>query len=110
MRAYALLPAVTADEYGTYMEELVKNLETETLDYLAQKVKEAKAMGVENVEPVASFGYGAEEIITLGWETPDNFIAMCTHGRSGVKRWVLGSVTERVVQHSGDPVLINRAA
>ena len=29
-----------------------------------------------------------------------------THGRSGVKRWVLGSVTEKVVRHSGDPVLV----
>jgi len=109
MRAYALPPAVSANEYGTYMEELVKQLESETLEYLAQKAKEAKAMGVENVEPIASFGYGAEEIIKLGRQTPDNFIAMCTHGRSGVKRWVLGSVTERVVQHSGDPVLIIRA-
>ena len=109
MRAYALPPAVTADEYGTYMEELVKHLESEALEYLAEKVKEAKAMGLENVEPVACFGYGAEEIIKLGRQTPDNFIAMCTHGRSGVKYWVLGSVTERVVQHSGDPVLIIRA-
>ncbi|HSE85883.1 MAG TPA: universal stress protein, partial [Candidatus Binatia bacterium] len=32
------------------------------------------------------------------------------HGRSGIKRWVLGSVTERVVSHSGDPVLIIRPA
>src|SRR5215471_16300649 len=109
MRAYALPPAVNANEYGTYMEELVKHLESETLEYLAQKVKEASAMGLKNVEPVACFGYGAEEIIKLGRQTSDNFIAMCTHGRSGVKRWVLGSVTERVVQHSGDPVLIIRA-
>jgi nucleotide-binding universal stress UspA family protein len=53
----------------------------------------------------------ADEIISLGRETPDNSIAMCsTHGRSGVKRWVLGSVTETVVRHSGDPVLVIRAA
>jgi hypothetical protein len=31
---------------------------------------------------------------------------MCTHGRSGVRRWVLGSVTEKVVRHCGDPVLV----
>ena len=56
-----------------------------------------------------NIGYGAEEIITLARKTPDNFVAMCTHGRSGVKRWVLGSLTDRVVRHSGDPVLIIRA-
>lgn len=109
MRAYALPPAITGDEYGTYMEELIKQLEAETLEYLGQKTKEAKSKGLENVESVASFGYGAEAIIKLGRQTPDNLIAMCTHGRSGLKRWVLGSVTERVVQHSGDPVLIIRA-
>jgi nucleotide-binding universal stress UspA family protein len=110
MRAYALPPAVTADEYGTYTEEIIKQLEAEALDYLAQKAKEVKGKGVENVESIAGFGYGAEEIIKIGRQTPDNLIAMCTHGRSGIKRWVLGSVTERVVQHSGDPVLIIRAA
>jgi nucleotide-binding universal stress UspA family protein len=35
---------------------------------------------------------------------------MCSHGRSGVKRWVLGSVTETVVRHSDDPVLVVRAS
>jgi nucleotide-binding universal stress UspA family protein len=52
---------------------------------------------------------GADEIIDLARSTPDNLIAMCTHGRSGVKRWALGSVTEKVVRHSGDPVLVVRA-
>jgi nucleotide-binding universal stress UspA family protein len=52
----------------------------------------------------------AEEMITLARKTPDNFIAMSTHGRSGIQRWVLGSVTDRVVRHSGDPVLIIRSA
>jgi nucleotide-binding universal stress UspA family protein len=68
-----------------------------------------KGKGLENVSSVGNVGYGAEEIITLARKTPDNFIAMCTHGRSGIKRWVLGSVTERVVRHSGDPVLIIRS-
>jgi len=34
---------------------------------------------------------------------------MCSHGRSGVRRWVLGSVTETVVRHASNPVLILRA-
>jgi nucleotide-binding universal stress UspA family protein len=110
MRAYALPPTVTADEYGTYTEDLVNQIEAEAKEYLVEKEKEVKAKGLENVVSVASFGYGAEKIITLAHETPDSFIAMCTHGRSGIKRWVLGSVTERVVRHSGDPVLIIRAA
>lgn len=108
VRAYAL-PTSTADEYETYSDELVSQIEAEAQDYLAEKVKEAKGKGLENVSSVVNIGYGAEEIITLARKTPDNFVAMCTHGRSGMKRFVLGSVTDRVVRHSGDPVLIIRA-
>jgi nucleotide-binding universal stress UspA family protein len=110
MRAYALPPAVTADEYGAYSDELLNQLEAEARDYLADKVKEVKDQGVEKASSVVNIGYGGEEIITLARKTADNFVAMCTHGRSGIKRWVLGSVAERVVRHSGDPVLIIRAA
>jgi nucleotide-binding universal stress UspA family protein len=108
VRAFAL-PASTADEYQTYTDELIGMIEAEARDYLAEKMKEMKGKGLENVSSVVNVGYGAEEIITLARKTPDNFIAMCTHGRSGVKRFILGSVTDRVVRHSGDPVLIIRA-
>jgi nucleotide-binding universal stress UspA family protein len=110
MRAYALPPAMTAEDYGTYTDELIGQIEAEARDYLTEKIKEVKGKGLENVSSVVNMGYGAEEIITLARKTPDNFIAMSTHGRSGIKRWVLGSVTERVVSHSGDPVLIIRPA
>jgi nucleotide-binding universal stress UspA family protein len=109
-RAYALPASITGDEFGTYMEELINQIESEARDYLATKVDEAKQNGLSDVVSAVKFGYGAEEIISVARETPDNFVAMCTHGRSGVNRWVLGSVTERVVRHSGDPVLIIRAA
>ena len=108
VRAYAL-PTSGTDEYETYSDELISQIEAEAQYYLAEKVREAKAKGLENVSSVVNVGYGAEEIITLARNTPDNFIAMSTHGRSGVKRFVLGSVTDRVVRHSGDPVLIIRA-
>jgi nucleotide-binding universal stress UspA family protein len=110
MRSYALPTAVTAEDYGFYSADLLDHLEAEARDYLAGKVNEVKQKGVDDVAPVVNVGYGAEEIITLARNTSDNFIAMCTHGRSGIQRWVLGSVTERVVRHSGDPVLIVRSA
>jgi nucleotide-binding universal stress UspA family protein len=109
-RAYALPPAISPDEYGTYTDELINQLEAGAKDYLREKIGELQQMGVQNISSIMQLGYGAEEIIALARKTPDNFIAMSTHGRSGVTRWVLGSVTERVVRHSGDPVLIIRAA
>lgn len=35
-------------------------------------------------------------------------VAMSTHSKSGIERWAIGSVTERVVRHSSDPVLVIR--
>jgi nucleotide-binding universal stress UspA family protein len=110
LRAYALPPSVTGDEFGTYMEELINQIESDAREYLAKKVDEANRNGVSDVLAVAKFGYGADEIISVARDTPDNFVAMCTHGRSGVKRFALGSVTDRVVRHCGDPVLIIRAS
>ena len=106
-RAYSL-PPIAGDAYEIYTEELINQVEAEARDYLAEKVKEIQQKGLENVASVTQFGSGAEEIITLARETPDSFIAMCTHGRSGIKRWVFGSVTERVLRHSGDPVVVIR--
>jgi nucleotide-binding universal stress UspA family protein len=110
MRAYALPPSIAAEDFGPNFDDLMKELETEARSYLDEKVEELKKEGIERVSPLVAFGYGGEEIIAMGRKTPDDLIAMCTHGRSGLKRWVLGSVTERVVRHSGDPVLIIRAA
>jgi nucleotide-binding universal stress UspA family protein len=54
------------------------------------------------------WGDAATEIVELARSTENNMVAMCTHGRSGVGRWVLGSVTDKVVRSSGDPVLVVR--
>lgn len=110
MRAYALPPAVGPGEYEGFSQELFDQLEGEAKEYLDEKAKHLKQEGLANVSSVVDLGYGAEEITALARKTPDNFVAMCTHGRSGVGRWVLGSVTDRVVRHCGDPVLIVRVA
>jgi len=48
----------------------------------------------------------------LGFNVPelvDAMIAMSTHGRSGVSRWALGSVTDKVLRGGKIPVLTVRA-
>ena len=90
------------------INELLGGIKAEAREYLEKKTAELKKRGFEKVSYVLQEGIGADEIISFGQRTPDNMIAMCTHGWSGVKRWVLGSVTETVVRHSGDPVLVLR--
>jgi nucleotide-binding universal stress UspA family protein len=98
-----------ADDYNAVNYEVIRGaLRDEAQSYLESKVGELKLKGVEKVSFAIPEGSGAGEIVALGRRTPDNLIAMCTHGRSGLKRWVLGSVTEKVVRLSRDPVLIVR--
>ena len=48
------------------------------------------------------------EIIKLADEINADMVAISTHGRSGVERWVFGSVAEKVVRSGNTPVLLVR--
>lgn len=48
----------------------------------------------------------AEALVDLSHDEDIRMIVIATHGRSGLERWRLGSVTERVVRHSEAPVLV----
>jgi len=112
-RAFNIPYGVYAGADGYYamnFDQLIAEIKDEATTYLEKKTEELKRKGVEKISSLTKEGLSADEIISFGRQTPDNLIAMCTHGRSGVKRWVLGSVTETVVRHCGDPVLIIRAA
>jgi nucleotide-binding universal stress UspA family protein len=111
-RAYQIPLSAYAGVEAAYIpnnEGLLTRVREEAGAYLETKVNELRGNGIEKVSSILLVGSGADEIIDLARGTPDNLIAMCTHGRSGVKRWALGSVTEKVVRHSGDPVLVVRA-
>jgi nucleotide-binding universal stress UspA family protein len=54
-------------------------------------------------------GSPAEEILRYADENDIDLILMATHGRSGISRWVMGSVADRVLRSSRIPVLLVRA-
>jgi nucleotide-binding universal stress UspA family protein len=51
----------------------------------------------------------AVEIIDFAKESGVDLIAMCTHGRSGITRWVLGSVAHKVLIRAETPILLIRS-
>ena len=53
-------------------------------------------------------GHPAEGILSTSATKQADLIVMCSHGYSGIKRWVLGSVAQQVARHSAIPVLILR--
>jgi nucleotide-binding universal stress UspA family protein len=90
------------------MAALREKIKKEVGDYLDLKAAELRAKGVLKVSVAVAEGGGPEEIIDLARRSPDSLVAMSTHGRSGIGRWVLGSVADRVVSYSGGPVLVIR--
>ena len=63
--------------------------------------------GDTDIETVTAVRRGNphDDILTYADEQDIDLIVMGTHGRTGVKRALLGSVTEDVVRHSEIPVL-----
>jgi universal stress protein A len=67
-------------------------------------IADEKLAGVSHEVSVAS-GNAAPEILKLAADRKVDLIVMGTHGRTGVKHFLLGSVAERVVRESPVPVL-----
>ncbi len=53
-------------------------------------------------------GDPSEEIVGLAKKVDADVIVLATHGRTGIKRLLLGSVAEKVVRHAGCPVFVVR--
>ncbi|MDP6715946.1 MAG: universal stress protein, partial [SAR202 cluster bacterium] len=86
-------------------EPVMLDIEAEAVEYLKGIVKRLRASGL--VARSALYRGGpAPNIIQLARDTEENMIAITTHGRSGIKRLMLGSVAEAVVRGAGDPVLV----
>ena len=115
--APVVMPAVpvVVDIYPVYATtgfvaaglEEQKRLQTEMEEYLAQVAQQLQSVAAA-VHTVVRFGHPADEILQYADEVGADLIAMCTHGRSGLKRWVYGSVADKVLRGAKCPVLLVR--
>ncbi len=79
----------------------------EAEEYLKGVEERLKKKGFD-VESHVRYGKGAEEIVDFCHEPGIDAVAMFTHGRTGVGRWLMGSVAEKVVRHCPLPVVLFR--
>lgn len=96
--------------YSGMYEEFSREQDALAMQYLHQVQEKLNNQGVSSVGERLLKGHAADAIVGLARETPHSLVAMTSHGRSGVGRWLLGSVADRVVHHSRDLVLVIRAA
>ena len=75
--------------------------------YLGNVEKPLKQKGIKTSVEIV-WGSAAERIIEYTESNNIDLITISSHGRSGVGRWVLGSVTEKVLEAGDIPVLVAR--
>jgi nucleotide-binding universal stress UspA family protein len=73
--------------------------------YLAQAAHDLEVTGL-HPERMTLVGFPAEEILNAVHASQADVIILCSHGRTGLLRWVLGSVAQRVVHQASIPVLV----
>jgi len=76
--------------------------------YLRQKADLLRGRQI-SVDTKVSVGDAPSIIVDYAHQDAVDLIVMATHGRSGVKRWVLGSTADRVVRSTEKPVWLVRA-
>jgi nucleotide-binding universal stress UspA family protein len=93
--------------WDAYSEKQRRSMKAFYTDYLQGIADKFRKMGITTKYQVA-FGIVAEVIIDFSDKVHADFVAMSTHGRSGVNRWVLGSVTERVLRAGNTSLFLVR--
>lgn len=77
-------------------------------EYLSGVAARLEAEGY-TVHTVVTAGHAANAIASVAAEQDIDLVVMSTHGRTGLSRWVFGSVAEKVVRTAECPVLLIRA-
>lgn len=100
----------TPEVIGPYFqyEEAVEAVRERLGDEIAGYADELKQAGVQ-VTPFAISGMPAETIVDEAIDRSVDLIVMATHGASGLRRWALGSVADKVLHASTTPLLLVRA-
>ena len=103
-----LLCVIGADDAQDYDKNLtyLKGVASETKQDAGKLLD--KAEEDIKVETVIVVGNPAEKIVDYAATGKISLIIMASHGRSGLSRWALGSVAEKVVRASSTPVLLVR--
>jgi len=76
-------------------------------EYLA-KIKAQLSKEGLNVEGKVITGRAADAIADFAQREKVDLVVIATHGRTGISRWVFGSVADRLIRSSPAPVLVIR--
>jgi nucleotide-binding universal stress UspA family protein len=111
---YVLLHVITPIVYMTdavgvaYPEQTEAELQSWAESYLQEAAARVRARGFAPETRILRHPHPARAILECAVASGADLIAMETHGRGGLTRLVMGSVTDKVVRGTPVPVLVHR--
>ncbi len=102
--------ATDPDSYPKWdaeLEAMLTNVSTQAGEYVNHVAKALKDV-VPEVNQIFDTTDPVGHIVSQANRYPDALIAMATHGRAGIRKWVMGSITEKVMRSVLNPMLIVR--
>jgi nucleotide-binding universal stress UspA family protein len=101
-----VLPVADGEYFSSNVWTQIESQEKATaVNYLNEIVNRVQYEGI-NVEAKVILGRVAESIVDFAIKNDIDLIIIATHGRSGVNRWLRGSVANRILHAIRSPVLI----
>ena len=94
--------------YSETKNQAIERVQGELRDYLAERAESLRARGLAVDVAVALGENPAEQIVARARDAGVDFVAMSTHGHTGLRRLLFGSVAARVLGSGVCPVLLVR--
>jgi len=93
--------------YSDYRQESLAAMGQSAHDYLSGIEQRLNAKGIAASSRTES-GAASERILEVAEQISADVIAMSTHGRSGIARWAIGSVADRLAHAGNIPLILVR--
>lgn len=103
-RAQSIPTTTMALDYSMLSELAEEEIEDARV-YLEGRVNSLTEQGLQVTGDVLHGPIARQIVAAAG---ADDVIVMSSHGRTGIKRWFLGSVAEEVMRRANCPILLNR--
>jgi nucleotide-binding universal stress UspA family protein len=89
------------------LKQIESHAKRDAQSYLSGVVDRLKRAGIKAHSKLLT-GKAADSLVDYLRDTDFDLVIMATHGRSGISRWIWGSVAERILHSSTIPVLVIR--
>lgn len=96
---------IGGQDYIHYPEQQVESMKVELKEYLIKTSQKFSEFNLSS-RVIVREGDAAVEIIRFAREGKISLVAMSSHGRSGMRGWVFGSVSNKVLQAGKTPLML----